>query len=91
VKTTRRDALTLARVMRSGDLPPVSVPKVEEEALRDLWRARAAASRALKAAQVRRTAFLLRHAIREAGRATWGPAHLRWLREVVCPLRSGHL
>src|SRR6185503_8635603 len=28
---------------------------------------------------------LLRHDIRYTGRATWGPAHLRWLSEVVCP------
>jgi transposase len=30
-------------------------------------------------------AFLLRHDIRYVGRANWGPAHLRWLSEVVCP------
>jgi transposase len=71
--------------MRSGDLTPVSVPKVEDEAMRDLCRARADAIRDLKAAQLRRKAFLLRHALRSTGRATWRPAHLRWLREVVCP------
>jgi transposase len=40
VKTNRRDAITLARLMRSGDLTPVSVPQVEDEAIRDLCRAR---------------------------------------------------
>jgi transposase len=53
--------------------------------MRDLCRAREEASRALKTAPCRRTALLLRHAIRYPGRATWSPAHLRWLSEVVCP------
>jgi transposase len=85
VKTNRRDAIKLARRMRSGDLTPVYVPTVDEEAIRDLCRARADASRALKTAQLRLKALLLRHDLRYTGRATWGPAHLRWLREVVCP------
>jgi transposase len=40
-------------------------------------------SRDRKAAKFRLKAFLLRHAIRSTGQATWGPAHLRWLSEVV--------
>jgi transposase len=84
VKTDRRDAVQLARLMRSGDLTPVSVPQVEAEAIRDLSRAREDAIQDLKAAQYRLKALLLRHDIRHTGRATWGPAHLRWLAEVVC-------
>jgi transposase len=84
-KTDRRDALQLARLMRSGDLTAVYVPKVEEEAMRDLCRARDDALRDLKAAKLRLKAFLLRHDIRYTGQATWKPAHLRWLSEVVCP------
>jgi transposase len=84
VKTDRRDAIQLARLRRSGDLTPVYVPTVEDEAIRDLTRAREDASRALKAAKYRLKAFLLRQDIRYEGRATWGPAHLRWLAEVVC-------
>jgi transposase len=71
--------------MRSGDLTPVSVPTVEDEAMRDLCRAREDAIRELKTAKCRLKAFLLRQDIRYTGRATWGPAHLRWLSEVVCP------
>ena len=71
--------------MRSGDLTPVSVPAVDDEAIRDLSRAREETLRALKAAKLRRTAFVLRHALRSTGRATWRPAHLRWLSEVVWP------
>jgi transposase len=74
----------LARLMRSGDLTPVYVPRVEDEAIRDLTRAREDAMSDLKAAKFRLKAFLLRHDIRYTGRATWGPAHLRWLSEVVC-------
>ena len=84
VKTDRRDAVQLARLMRSGDLTPVYVPTVEDEAIRDLSRAREDAIRDLKAAKFRLKAFLLRQDIRYTGRATWGPAHLRWLSEVVC-------
>jgi hypothetical protein len=64
VKTNRRDAITLARLMRSGDLTPGDVPQVEAAAMRDLGRARADTSRALQAAQCPRTAWLLRHDIR---------------------------
>jgi len=85
VKTDRRDAMQLARLMRSGDLAPVYVPTVDDEAIRDLTRAREDAIRDLKAAKFRLKAFLLRHDIRYTGRATWSPAHLRWLSEVVCP------
>ena len=78
VKTDRRDAVQLARLLRSGDLTPVYVPAVEDEAIRDLVRAREDTLKDLQAAQVRLTVFLLRHDIRYEGRATWGPAHLRW-------------
>src|ERR671924_644652 len=78
VKTDRRDARQLARLMRSGDLTPVYVPAVDDEAIRARSRAREETLRALKAAQVRLTAFVLRHEIRYPGRAHWSPAHLRW-------------
>jgi transposase len=85
VKTDRRDAVRLARLARSGDLTVVYVPQVEDEAIRDLTRAREDAISDLKDAKFRLKAFLLRHDIRYTGRANWGPAHLRWLSEVVCP------
>jgi transposase len=90
-KTDRRDAGQLACLMRSGDLTPVYVPTVENEAIRDLSRAREDASRDLKAAKFRLKAFLLRHDIRSTGRATWGPTHLRWLAEMVCPTPAQQL
>ena len=91
VTTDRRDAVQLARLARSGDLTAVSVPKVEEEAMRDLTRAREDALSDLQDAKVRRKAFVLRHAIRDVGRANGGPAPLRWLSEVVCPTPAQHI
>ena len=91
VKTDRRDAMQLARLMHSGDLAPVYVPAVDDEAIRDLSRAREETLRDLKAATLRRKAFLLRHDIRYTGRATWSPAPLRWLSEVVCPTPAPHM
>ena len=85
IKTDRRDALQLARLARSGDLTAVYVPTVEDEAIRDLTRAREDTLSDLKDAKLRLKAFLLRHDIRYTGRANWSPAHLRWLSEVVCP------
>jgi transposase len=79
VKTDRREALPLARLLRSGDLTPSYVPGVEEEAIRDLVRAREEALKEGTAAKVRLKAVLLRQDLRYEGRATWGPAHLRWL------------
>jgi transposase len=85
VKTDRRDAVQLARLLRAGDLTPVYVPGVEDEAIWDVVRAREDALKDVKAAKARRKAFLLRQDIRYEGRANWGAAHLRWLAEVVCP------
>jgi len=85
VKTDRRDAMTLARSMRSGDLTSIYVPGIEDEALRDLSRGRDDAMQDLKRSKRPLTSFLLRQDIRYEGRATWNAAHLRWLAEVVCP------
>ena len=91
VKTDRRDAVQLARLARSGDLPVVYVPQVADAAMRDLVRAREDTLGDLKSAKFRLKAFLLRHAIRYTGRATWGPAHLRGLSAVVCPTPAQHI
>ncbi len=61
VKTDRRDAVTLARLLRAGELTPVWVPDEEHEAVRDLTRAREDAQQAQTRARQRLQAFLLRH------------------------------
>jgi transposase len=85
VKTDRRDTVPLARLARSDDLSPIYVPQVDDEAMRDLTRARADTIRDLKDAKLRLQAFLLTQDSRYVGRATWNLGHLRWLSEVVCP------
>jgi transposase len=85
VKTDRRDAVELARLLRSGDLTPVWVPTVEHEAIRDLVRARDAARVTLKAAKLRLSSFLLRLGLQYQGRASWTAAHRRYLATVACP------
>ena len=77
VKTDRRDALQLARQLRSGDLNPVYVPSLEDKSIRDLCRAREDISSDLRIAKQRLKSFLLRHDIRDSGKATWNAAHLR--------------
>jgi len=89
VKTDRRDAMTLARLVRSGDLSATYVPGGEDEALRDLSRGRDDALQDLKRSKRRRKSFLLRQDIGYEGRANWNAAHLRWLAQVVFrPRRS---
>jgi len=85
VKTNRRDAVELARLLRSGDLVSVWVPRIEDEAIRDVCRARDAARVTLKAAKLRLKSFLLRLGLQYTGRATWTDAHRRYLARVVCP------
>ncbi len=85
VKTDKRDALTLARLARSGDLTPVYVPAVPDEAVRDLARAREDALKDLNAARFRLKALLLRNDIRDTGRANWSTEHCRWLARLVLP------
>ncbi len=83
VKTDKRDAVQLARLFRAGELTPVYVPDREDEAIRDLSRAREDAMIIQKSARQRLKSFLLRHNIRYQGRANWSEKHLRWLADEV--------
>ena len=79
VKTNRRDALNLAKLLRAGELTAVWVPGEEHEAMRDLVRARDAAVNDLRAKRQQVTSFLLRHGRSYPGKKTWGARHDRWL------------
>ena len=79
VKTDRRDALTLARLHRSGDLTAVWVPGLEQEAMRDLTRAREDMKGLQLKARQRLGAFLLRHGRVYEGKCRWTQAHSSWL------------
>lgn len=85
VKTDRRDARKLSTLARAGELTTVYVPKLEDEAIRDLSRAREDVLKDLNAGRFRLKAFLLRNDIRYTGRASWSAAHLRWLAKLVLP------
>ena len=77
VKTDRRDAAKLARLLRSGDLTPVWVPDEAHEALRDLVRARDDAKDDLLRAKHRLSKFLLRHGIHPPAGSRPGAAPTR--------------
>lgn len=79
VKTNRRDALGLARLLRAGELTAVWVPDAQHEAMRDLTRAREAAVADLRAKRQQVSAFLLRHGLRFAGKRSWSKAYTDWL------------
>lgn len=81
VKTDKRDAVRLAQLYRAGELTSVYVPTKEDEALRDLVRAREAVKEDELRAKHRLTKFLLRNEIRspqEVGR-NWSAKYRQWL------------
>jgi len=85
VKTDRRDADQLARLYRAGELTGIYVPDPQDEAVRDLLRARYQGVSQQHRARQQLKMFLLRHNIRYAGKTPWTPAHLRWLATVKLP------
>jgi len=85
VKTDRRDAMTLARLHRAGELRPIYVPNESDEALRDLVRAREDGVEVTREAKQRLKAFVLRHGLRYRGRAGWTIPYRRWLAGLTMP------
>jgi transposase len=83
IKTDRRDAERLARLLLAGELSFVRVPTPEEESFRDLARAREAVRVDLMRSRHRLTKFLLRRELRwEGPRRTWTQLHWNWLRSI---------
>jgi transposase len=80
IKTDRRDAAKLARLYRAGELTAIRVPTPEEEAVRDLVRAREDVRKDLIAARHRLAKFLLRHGRIFSDGKNWTERHFRWLR-----------
>lgn len=85
VKTDRRDAETLARLHRAGELRAIYVPDEGDEAMRDLVRAREDAVEVTREAKQRLKAFLLRHGLRYRGTAGWTIPYRRWLAALTLP------
>jgi transposase len=85
VKTDRRDADQLARLYRAGELTAIHVPDQEDEAIRDLVRARTSAVVEQRKARNRLKGFLLRLGYRYTGKSGWNDAHKRYLSSLVMP------
>jgi transposase len=83
VKTDRRDAEHLVRLLLAGKLHAVRVPGDEEEALRDLVRAREAVRMDLMRSRHRLSKLLLRHGIRFDDGQAWTDRHRQWLATVT--------
>lgn len=81
VKTNRRDALALAKLLRAGELNAVWVPDEGHEAMRDLVRARAAAVEGLRVHRQQVSAFMLKHGRIYPRKTGWTVRYLRWLQE----------
>ncbi|HEX8052117.1 MAG TPA: IS110 family transposase [Thermoleophilaceae bacterium] len=82
VKTDRRDAELLVRLLWAGKLHAVRVPGPEEEALRDLVRAREAVRVDLMRCRHRLSKLLLRHGVRFDDGPAWTQRHRDWLAQV---------
>jgi transposase len=85
VKTDRRDADQLARLYRAGELTAIHVPDQEDEAIRDLVRARTSAMCVQRQARNRLKGFLLRLGFRYTGKSSWNDAHKRYLSGLLMP------
>ncbi|MGV7219177.1 IS110 family transposase [Bradyrhizobium sp. UFLA05-112] len=79
VKTNRRDAVSLAKLLRAGELTAVWVPDERHEAMRDLSRARQAVKKDLQGKRQQISSLMLWLERIYPGKTTWGPAHMKWL------------
>jgi len=79
VKTDRRDCLRLAELARAGELKAIWIPQPEDEAIRNLARAREDAVNLRTQARHQLKAFLLRGGVAYSGKTTWTKTHARWL------------
>ena len=85
VKTDARDAVHLARLLRLDEVTAVAIPSVDQEAARDLVRAREDCRGDLMRARHRLSKLLLRHGIVYCGGEAWTGKHDVWLRHEAQP------
>ena len=88
VKTDKRDAAKLAKLFKAEELATIYVPEAEDEAIRDLSRARETAMKDLKDAKFQLKGFFLRNNITSTVKDNWSNQHLRWPTELVLPHHS---
>ena len=85
VKTDAKDAVHLARLLRLDEITAVAIPSADQEAARDLVRAREDCRGDLMRARHRLSKLLLRHGIVYSGGAAWTGKHDQWLRHEALP------
>jgi transposase len=85
IKTDARDAVHLARLQRLDEITSVTIPTIEQEAARDLVRAREDCRGDLMRARHRLSKLLLRHGIVYSGGNAWTGKHDAWLRHEALP------
>ena len=84
IKTDRRDALKLSHLLRAGELTPVWAPAAEQEAMRDLTRARDDMKAQERKARQQLNAFVLRHGHHwPKGKTRWTATHYNWLESIT--------
>jgi len=87
IKTDRRDAGKLSQTLRNGDLTAVWVPAEEQEAMRDLTRARGDMKAQERKARQQLNAYVLRHGHAwPSNKTRWTKTHYNWLEA----LKFGH-
>lgn len=91
IKTDRRDALSLARLLRAGELTPVWVPDEAHEAMRDLVRGRITAMENVRKLRQQLQGFLLRQDLHYPGRSPWTKKHLAWLKTLSFEQPAHHV
>jgi len=84
VRTDRRDAIMLTRLYRAGELTGITVPDADDEAMRDLYRARGDAKKMGKIIKQQLLGFLLRLGV-VYGKTHWTKMHYRWLDGLSLP------
>lgn len=88
IKTDRRDALELAKLLRGGLLEEVFPPSAEQEATREVCRCRESLQKDLTRSRQRVTQFLLRRGLSYGGGKNWTERHRRWLHQIQ--MEQGH-
>lgn len=91
IKTDRRDAISLARLLRAGELTPVWVPDEAHEAMRDLVRGRITAMDNVRKLRQQLQGFLLRQDVRYPGHGPWTKKHWAWLKTLTFDQPAHHV